>query len=299
MNQKKMLCSFLTIFGILLNSSFSFAQPFTPTIGSDSYGISQGIGNNPLIPTPNDSGDGTPQIYDAVNLLLGTSYSTNSQLDFLRYTGPDKVWMDLSTANNKGTFVAIGLTAENTNTFGVYPLPLEVHMPVLGPYSGFNFLGGGTSSNPFPAALSPLTPGTNFGWYLDTVNGPLTRTWDSDPGKNENGLDHMLTYHLPNLTGTSIYFERYTCNNQGSQCKVIEKYTFNDPYLLAWEDLPLRENGLLGDEDYNDFLVLVDRVRPVPEPLSFIFLGSGFLGLVGIRKKRVDTNPTYQALTSQ
>lgn len=59
---------------------------------------------------------------------------------------------------------------------------------------------------------------------------------------------------------------------------------FNE-YIFAWEDLPI--NG--ADGDYNDMIVLVESIRPVPEPATLSFLGIGLLSLFSrglIRRKR-------------
>jgi hypothetical protein len=50
-------------------------------------------------------------------------------------------------------------------------------------------------------------------------------------------------------------------------------------YVIAWEDL---SGG--GDRDFNDLVVEVN-VAPVPIPAAILLLGSGLVGLAGIRKK--------------
>ena len=54
-------------------------------------------------------------------------------------------------------------------------------------------------------------------------------------------------------------------------------------YILAFEDL---YGG--GDKDYDDFVVMVESVVPVPEPSTLILLGSGLLGFgaIGLRRKK-------------
>ncbi len=278
----------VTILGL---SGQVWAQPFTPSMASDSYGIAQGGGNNPAIPTPNDDNDnlsgtlpnGTPNnadINDAINLLLNTNYAHNSDVDFLRFVGPDATWKDLSTTDSTGTYALISLTASNANTLRVYDASTPgTKLDVFGhSFTGFGYTGDGTAAHPFAAALSPLAGGTNFGWNIETVGSDGTFDWDSNPGFNPDGLDHMLTYHLGDLKGKTVWIQ--VGNNNPVQ------YTFYDPFLLTWEDKGLQNNGKLGDEDYDDLIYLVDRVQPVPEPMSVMLLGSGLVGLAGLRRKK-------------
>ena len=63
----------------------------------------------------------------------------------------------------------------------------------------------------------------------------------------------------------------------------VNEVLFENPHLIAWEDLSLR-NGRLGDEDYNDLIYLVDAA-PVPEPSTIMLVSLGIMGLVGMRKR--------------
>ena len=274
-----------------------FAQPYTPTVAGDTYGIGQAAGtegapvadsNDPSVPTPKDNNDnlsGSPNpadINDAINLLLGTSYKRNADVDSFQVTGLDHTWLDISTTDTDGTFVLMSLTALNSNTLRVYDtndVGTKIAITGLTGLSGFGFSGNGTAGDPFAAGLSPLAPGTNFGWSIlsETPGADPDYVWDSNPAYNPDGLDHMLTYHLGALAGQKVWIQ--------IGANPAFEYTFFDPYLIAWEDLPVIE-GKLGDEDYDDLIFLVDRVQPIPEPMTMALFGSGLFGMAALRRKK-------------
>lgn len=100
--------------------------------------------------------------------------------------------------------------------------------------------------------------GNTFGYYLETPTGTF---FFSDPSLN-GGHPQMVAF--AGNGSTSITFAGHTGRfNPGE-------------YLLAWEDTSLASS----DRDYNDFVVLVESVHPVPEPAALGMFGLGVL-LIG------------------
>lgn len=103
-----------------------------------------------------------------------------------------------------------------------------------------------------------------FGFYLQT---PHDR-WYSESSRNTDGSDHMVAFQ----------------GNGSDTVKlpngVKAKWT-PDEYILAWEDLPDSK----WDYDYNDFVVMVESVTPMPEPALLALMGTGLLVIGATMRK--------------
>ena len=136
--QRVLKISVFLILALLLCAAGAMAMPFTDKVANDFYGVAQGGMVNGT-PTANDNNDAGPDINDAINLLQGTSFGRNKDVDFL-FVDSDEVWKELN-----GEIILIGLSAGYSNTVGVYTDlgTGAVKDPLLGPFSGFEFAGDG------------------------------------------------------------------------------------------------------------------------------------------------------------
>lgn len=110
--------------------------------------------------------------------------------------------------------------------------------------------------------------GTEFGFYLDSsdwneVNGRKGDVFYSDTSLNADKKDHMAAYQ-----GTGDEVKLNSMTNPGT-------WTDNE-FILAWEDLLYQPdlNIQSTDFDYNDLVVMVESVEPLPEPGTLLLLGA-------------------------
>jgi hypothetical protein len=247
-----------------LASASALASPFSVNVTNDVY---SGVVNG--TPTARDGNDGSPDLYGAVNQLLGTSYTANKDLD-ARFVQPDSVFY----GTGSHSIALIGLTAGNSNTLGIYTdIGVGANKTaLLGPLSGFGIPHAGTAADPYTGATFNATGA--FGWYLQSNSSYFYS--ESALNVADQGMDHMMTFALPELNGQT----RYINSGSGAQA-----YTFANAFLIGWEDLHLN-NGVLGDDDYDDMIYVVDfRPINVAEPASLAIMGLG-LGLAGFVARR-------------
>jgi len=142
---------------------------------------------------------------------------------------------ELWTNTGEGLAAARGRWAGYVQDFGYLPGISGEEFEHLFSVSTIGYLDGAPSE-----VLLPEETGVVFRFGDDPSGAPL---WSSQAGDNSDGADHMRTFLI---TGGE---------SAGS-------------YAICWEDLPN-----LGDMDYQDLVVEVNGVAPVPEPATVALLG--------------------------
>jgi hypothetical protein len=219
---------------------------------------------------------GEPSLQQTFDNLFGAAAAPDTSADCLADgagPGQDGVWQ--STGQSSATILLELAGFADFNSFGLYdPLNpanrLDVFAGRLGPGStatlSFDNVAGGTrvtmnivgSPNP---ATSAVFASEAFGFLLSTPEG---NTFFSQSELNADAADHSYAYR-----GGGEWFLRGGA--QGTQFGAHDA-------ILAYEDL------VHGDNDFQDFVVLVRGVEPIPLPAAGWLMLSAFTGLLRLRR---------------
>jgi hypothetical protein len=222
---------------------------------------------------------GEPSLQANFNSLFGLANAPNAVSDCLgdgTGAGRDGAW---STQGNTSATILLELAGfANRNRFGIYDIGnptnrLEVFDGMAGAGESaslsFTFGPGGVVVTVVRGATSSSTAtpflSEAFGFYLAT---PQNNVFFSQSNLNPGGADRSYAYR-----GTGVQFV-------GGPAAVLGTIFGVNDAILAYEDL------LSGDNDFQDFVVLVRGVAPIPIPAAGLLMLSGLGGLALFARRR-------------
>jgi len=226
-------------------------------------------------------GSSEPSLQGTFNTMFGSSDAPNAVLACAA-DGGDSSWTTVGSVGQIDIVLELAGNAQS-NTFGLYDLnDPSRRLTIFEGNDGASAeatlrlrrLANGTwrasvleFNNPDdPSGWTTLNGLTTsaFGFYLGTAaNG----TFFSQTGRNADGVDHLYAYQGSGqaFLGGPLEGELFTAQD----------------YILAWEDLM---GG--GDRDFQDFVVVVQDIRPVPLPPALLLLASSLIGFAGVARRR-------------
>ena len=221
--------------------------------------------------TPVTLGGESPDLQTVINNLysaagtstalapnVNTDQAAEAGLFRIEASGGSVATMIIEVAGNAGT-----------NTFGIYdPNNPSNYLQLFGGAASAGNMALLSVSDTFLFTVNFTTSvkftSSTFGYYLGGPSGPLFYS----QAELNGGDDHLVMFQGD---GDLIKLPGRPAGVWGSSS-----------YILAWEDLPLS----ISDRDYQDMVVYVESITPVPEPGTLALIGLGLLGVAGMRRRQ-------------
>ncbi len=191
---------------------------------------------------------------DTSHKVLERYYKSFTRID----DSADQIWHSLG---NGGVYV-VAKFAGYMNALGYSTDPVT-GLPIITLAADQ----GGNVDAVFKTASLGLGDGTVFVWTIQGIGQGYT--YYSLPALNPGGLDRMVTFRVGEIWNDPAHHE-------------LGSYIPTDPtYVVCFEDLT--------DFDYQDLVVEVHGVAPIPEPLTLISALVGVSGLGAYVRRRLRT----------
>ena len=219
---------------------------------------------------PAQSGKTLAQIAPLVDYTRAGFPSSVNALDDTITDPWDSYWQ-IGGQGQAATTLIIEIAGNaNTNSFGIYEqgnsgniLTVFTGPASAGAQAVISILAtGDVLLNLAPTGVQ-FTKGT-FGFFMDTTS---QGTFYSDTGMNVDQFDHLRAYQGKGLDTVQVG-------------NTVPGPWQTDEYILAWEDL---YGG--GDQDWNDMVLMIESVQPIPVPAA-VLLGILGLSVAGVKLRK-------------